>query len=190
MGEPRPTNAPVIHGSAEFSDCGEHRIRLDRWWSDEPRALVGMANPSKAGADRNDPTICTLNRLLYGRPGIGGYTVVNAEDRIATDPADLARWLRDMEMNDRAVLRTLRTLNINRIRELSAAASVRIVAWGNLLKGGLHAERVIRAMSLDGKRPLYAFGTTADGAPKHPMARGHHRIPLGQPLVEWRPASA
>lgn len=187
MGEPRPTTMPEIHGSADFSRCELHRLRLDRWWSDEPRALVCMRNPSIANGLRPDPTIRNLVFLLQGRPGIGGFTVVNADDRIATDPADLEWWLETWIPDE---LRAIRAPNLIRIRELSAAAPVRIVAWGNLLRGGLHAERVIRAMSLDGKHPLYAFGTTADGAPKHPMARGHHRIPLGQPLVEWRPASA
>jgi len=29
------------HRSAEFSACGKHRLRLDRWWGDEPRAAGG-----------------------------------------------------------------------------------------------------------------------------------------------------
>ncbi|WP_348629395.1 DUF1643 domain-containing protein [Methylobacterium sp. 17Sr1-1] len=59
-------------GSAEFSTCGLHRYRLDRWWSDEPRALVCMRNPSTAGADRNDPTICRCARCCRGGPASAG----------------------------------------------------------------------------------------------------------------------
>ena len=176
-----------IRGSAEFSTCGLHRYRLDRWWSDEPRALVCMRNPSTAGADRNDPTICRLRALLQGRPGIGGFTVVNADDRIATDPRDLEAWL---AAQDVASLKAMRQANLDRILALAAAAPVRIVAWGNLLPGGLHAERVIQAMSLDGQHPLYAFALSTDGAPIHPLARGHSRVPLGMPLVEWRAGRA
>lgn len=172
-------------GSAEFSPCGLHRLRLDRWWSDEPRALVCMRNPSTAGADRNDPTVCRLRALLQGRPGIGGFTVVNADDRIATDPRDLEVWL---AAQDVASLKAGRQANLDRIRSLAAAAPLRVVAWGNLLAPGLHADRVIAAMSLNGAHLLHAFALTGDGAPIHPMARGRCRVPLGMPLVEWRAA--
>ncbi|GJD60224.1 DUF1643 domain-containing protein [Methylobacterium frigidaeris] len=172
-----------LRGSAELSSCGLHRYRLDRWWSNEPRALVCMRNPSTAGADRNDPTICRLRALLQDRPGIGGFTVVNADDRIATDPRELEALLAGQDV---AALKAARHANLARIRTLSAAASVRIVAWGNLLAPGLHADRVIAALSLDGTHPLDAFALTADGAPIHPLARGHSRVPLGMPLVGWR----
>ncbi len=175
-----------IRGSAEFSTCGLHRYRLDRWWSEESRALVSMRNPSTAGADRNDPTVCRLRALLQGRPGIGGFTVVNADDRIAADPRDLEAWLAEQEV---ATLKALRQANLVRICELAAAAPVCIVAWGNLLPAGLHAERVIAALSLDGAHPLHAFALTGDGAPIHPLARGRSRVPLGMPLVEWRAPS-
>ncbi len=170
-------------GSAEFSPCGLHRIRLDRWWSDEPRALVCMRNPSKAGADKNDPTVCRLRALLQGRPGIGGFTVMNADDRIATDPRDLDAWLAGQDV---ATMKVMRQANLVRMLPLAKAAPVRIVAWGNLLAPGLHADRVIAALSLDGAHPLHAFALTGDGAPIHPMARGRSRVPLGMPLIEWR----
>jgi hypothetical protein len=173
----------TLSGSAEFSPCGLHRLRLDRWWSDEPRALVCMRNPSTAGADKNDPTICRLRALLQGRPGIGGFTVVNADNRIATDPRDIDAWLAEQNVS---FLKAHRRANLDQISLLAAAAPVRIVAWGNLLAPGLHADRVIAAMSLDGGYPLHAFALTGDGAPIHPMARGRSRVPLGMPLVEWR----
>lgn len=172
-----------IRGSAEFSTCGLHRYRLDRWWSDEPRALVCMRNPSTAGADRNDPTICRLRALLQGRPGIGGFTVVNADNRIATDPRELDVWLAGQDV---ATMKVMRQANLVRMLPLANAAPVRIVAWGNLLAPGLHADRVIAALSLDGAHPLHAFALTGNGAPIHPLARGHSRVPLGMPLVVWR----
>lgn len=168
--------------SADFSTCGLHRYRLDRWWSDEPRALVCMRNPSTAGAGRDDPTICRLRALLQDRPGIGGFTVVNADDRIAIDPRDLDAWLAGQDV---ATMKVMRQANLVRMLPLAKAAPVRIVAWGNLLAPGLHADRVIAALSLDGAHPLHAFALTGDGAPIHPMARGRSRVPLGMPLIEW-----
>ncbi|WP_407530258.1 DUF1643 domain-containing protein [Methylobacterium oryzisoli] len=172
-----------IRASAEFSRCGLYRRRLDRWWSDEPRALVCGSNPSTAGAERNDPTVCRLRALLRDRPGIGGFTLVNAEDRIATDPADLALWLRGCDL---ATLQAHRRANLARIRALAADAALCIVAWGNLVPPGLHADRLAAALSLDGRRPLHAFGLTQDGAPIHPLARGRSRVPLGASLLVWR----
>ncbi|WP_407529801.1 hypothetical protein [Methylobacterium oryzisoli] len=61
-----------------------------------------------------------------------------------------------------------------------------IAAWGNLVPPGLHADRVAAALSLDGRRPLYGFGVTGEGAPIHPLARGRSRVLLGAPLVVWR----
>ena len=177
---------PDHQGSALFSPCGTHRLRLDRWWSDEPRALVAGANPSKAGAERQDATIHRLFDLLYGRPGIGGFTMMNFSTYIATDPADHERWAGAQSLDD---LRAWRTANLERIREISATAAVRIVAWGTLV-AGLHANRVMDAMSLDGQHALYAFALTNAGQPKHPSARGTHRIASGQPFVMIRPALA
>nr|WP_280953977.1 DUF1643 domain-containing protein [Methylobacterium sp. 17Sr1-1] len=124
-----------------------------------------------------------MRALLQGRPGIGGFTVVNADDRIATDPHDLDAWLAGQDV---ATMKVMRQANLVRMLPLAKAAPVRIAAWGNLLAPGLHADRVIAALSLDGARPLHAFALTGDGAPIHPLARGRSRVPLGMPLVEWR----
>lgn len=174
-----------IQGSAEFSDEATplYRWRLDRWWSDEPRALICMANPSVAGGDKNDPTISTLIRLLRPLPGYGGFTVVNELPYIATDPKDLTRW-RESEFPE--IIREVSGKNETLIRELSARANIRIVAWGALVAMSPIARRVLNAMSLDRTVPLYCLGRTNNGAPKHPLARGTHRIPDGTVPTIWR----
>lgn len=174
----------TIHGSAEFSDCGKHRLRLDRWWGDGPRALVCMANPSEAGADRNDPTIHRLNTLLWTR--CAGYTVVNWETYIASSPADLYRY-RDLAWRDDHAYPARRDANIARIAACAKDAPLHIVAWGNLVPQVPQTTHVLMAMSLDITVDLHAFGLTKDGSPKHPMARGHHRIANDAELVVWQP---
>ncbi len=179
-----------IQGSAVFSadEPAEYRHRLDRWWSDEPRALVCMANPSKAGADKNDPTIHSLVRLARQWPGCGGFTAVNYEPYIATDPNGLRAWQSGMSRMNPDRLEAIRLANIRLIRQLSASAWIRIVAWGDIVPSTPHSQRILRAMSLDSTESLYCLGFTKSGSPKHPLARGKSRIPDGFRPVLWRRA--
>lgn len=175
-----------LQGSAEFSGDAQHRHRLDRWWSDAPRALVCGCNPSQAGAEVNDPTVWRLVELLRPIPSIGGFTIVNWEDRVATDPAAMRAWRMHALHTDEAGYNRARDANLARIRALSEVAPIRIVAWGDLVPMERQTTLVLRALSLDWAHPLHAFGTTASGAPLHPMARGRSRIPPGTLPTLWR----
>lgn len=176
-----------IRGDALFSTDRKLRHRLDRWWSDEPRALICMANPSDAGAERNDPTIHNLIRLVRPLPGIGGFTVVNWEPYIATDPKDLHRWRAEVDLR---WLADTHGMNLALIAALSGPAAIRIVAWGDIVPQGPHTTQTQNAMSLNGLYALQAFGFTKSGRPKHPMARGKSRISNGTVPVIWRPSLA
>jgi hypothetical protein len=179
-----------IYGSAEFAETRgwKLRFRLDRWWDERPRALVCMANPSRAGADRNDPTLWNLLRLVRPLP-VGGFTVVNFEPYIATSPSDLRQWRRLAATKKPESYRSVRGANLKLIGEISDNAAIRIIAWGNLVVDAPHATQVLRAMSAGCRHPLHAFALTKDGHPKHPLARGRHRIQEGRELVLWRPAA-
>lgn len=172
-----------VKGDALFSPDRAMRHRLDRWWSDEPRALVCMANPSDAGAERNDPTIHNLLRLLRPVVGIGGFTVVNWEPYIATDPKDLHRW---RDATDIREMQGIHEENLALVASLATVAPLRIIAWGEIVPLCRHTSRTLAAMSSDHQRALHAFGFTKSGAPKHPMARGKSRIPDGALPVIWR----
>lgn len=181
------TGADRIHGSAEFETVNGWalRTRLDRWWSDEPRALVNMANPSTAGAKENDPTVHWLIKRCQRIPGIGGVTVVNDEPKIATDPKDLERWREGARWNHPEAYKAIRAANLDLIARLAREAPLRIAAWGNLVTPRAD---LLNALSGGGRWPLHAFHLTDSGVPKHPMARGKHRIPDDAGLVIWRPA--
>lgn len=170
-------------GAAKFSEESPPRFRwsLSRAWAEGAPALICMANPSTAGAEDNDPTISQCNELFKAL-GYPGYTVVNWAPFIATDPHELYQWCWNSPLERIAI----NEKNLDLVRSLSAAAATRVVAWGNLITGGQHTTAMLAAMSLDGKHPLHCFGTNKDGKPKHPMARGKHRIKPGQPLVTWR----
>lgn len=177
-----------IQASAVFSDETPpmYRHRLDRWWSDAPRALICGANPSYAGADKNDPTIHSIIRLAREWAGCGGFTMVNEESVISTDPGGVPTWRAGMARIDPEGLAAIREANLALLRKLSAGAFIRIVAWGDLVTHSKNSMDVLAALSLDGDHPLYCLGRTKSGNPKHPLARGKSRIPDGtQPLL-WR----
>lgn len=181
--------APDLYGTATFSDDTPPTFRhqLTRYWADGPHALVCMCNPSYAGAYKNDPTIRSLIRLLRPLPGVAGFDVVNWEPFIATDCPSLHAWRKTVMATAEYV--GIETYNLRLIRNLSAGAAIRIIAWGNLVPDTPHTQKVLAALSLDGAHSLYTFGTTKDGAPKHPMARGKHRIADGTMPTIWRKLS-
>lgn len=180
--EPQSLDDIGWNGAAEFSEDGAHRLSLARWWGDGPRAVVCGANPSRAGAATNDPTIWRVMRLLYAR-GFGGFIMLNWETYIATSPEDMHKW---REAVDHAEHQAAVERNLDIIRLASRQADMRFVAWGNLVPFVPQTSKVLRALSLEVTEPLYAFGLTKGGKPKHPMARGNHRIPNDWEPVVWR----
>lgn len=174
-------------GSAEFSINGEHRLRLDRWWAPGPRALVCMTNPSRAGAHDNDATVWNLIALVKAL-GYPGFTVVNWLPYIATKPTDLFAWRNALLESDGPAYRAIHETAISTIAALTEGAAARFVAWGNMVPQVPHTTAILRALSANGRYELFAFDLTKDGNPKHPAARGEHRMVPGIPPVIWRPA--
>jgi len=178
----------AIFGSADFSSDGLRRRRLDRWWEDGPRALYCMANPSDAGIERNDPTVLQIVGISR-RCGYPGLTVVNASDRVASDAKAHERWRSAMQWNQPDDWNAIFEANLALIRAVSTGAAIRIVAWGNLVPAGREQNAVLAALSHDGAFDLYALGFTQDGVPKHPLARGKHRLAADVVPVLWRSAN-
>ncbi|SDR52884.1 hypothetical protein SAMN05519103_04605 [Rhizobiales bacterium GAS113] len=185
----KETSAREIQGDAVFSQFGRWtlRHRLDRWWGDGPRALICMMNPSRAGTSNDDPTIHRLLRLT-DRPHLSGFTVVNFEPYVAADPADLRKWRDAITRKQPSGYASICSANLALIRGLAETAAIRIIAWGKLALPVPHRTKILQAMSIDATHDLCAFGVTQDGSPKHPMARGRHRIPDAAEPVLWMPA--
>jgi hypothetical protein len=180
-----------IRSAAVFSQTGAWtlRHRLDRRWGDGKLALICMLNPSRAGGVANDPTIRRLLRLT-DRPHLRGFTVVNFEPYVATHPADLRSWRATIARERPRDYASICSANLALIRRLSKGAAIRVIAWGNHAPQRPHRANILQAMSLDGAHDLYAFGITQGGSPKHPMARGRHRIRDDAELVLWMKAAA
>jgi hypothetical protein len=165
-------------GWAQFSADGLMRYRLARSLTATrlmikdgivqcfSRITFLMLNPSTADAFKLDPTI---KRCLEWT-GLWGYDVLEVVNLFAlrsSKPKHLLRWPTgqrgDNGVNDRAIQ--------------SGCTSARvIIAYGNggRLDGrGRAVSSLLRLLGVE----LECLGYTGAGFPKHPLARGKHRIP-------------
>lgn len=152
---------------AELSECGEYRYRLSRIWDEAKKPLTFiMLNPSTADAEVDDPTI----RRCMGfaeREHAGGVVVVNLYGYRATKPLDLFQATDPIGPgNDRALKRAARE-----------AKSI-VCAWG----ANAPLNRVAYVRALLDRHQLFCLGTTALGAPRHPLY-----LRRDQPLLRYNP---
>jgi hypothetical protein len=158
--------------TALYSPCERYRYALTRVWNpDGPRVLFVMLNPSTATEVQNDPTVERCERRARAL-GFGSFHVANIFAFRATDPRAM-----------RAAPDPTGPANDAAIRAAALAADRIICAWGG---HGAHLARgaaVARLLRETG-RPLWHFGLTAAGEPKHPLYIGYAVQP-----VPW-PASA
>lgn len=177
-----------IKGDAQFSRDKKFRHVLTRSWSaGSYLPLICMANPIKAGAAQDDPTIQTLIRYFRALPKCDGFHVVNWSPKVATHPVDHDAWLKGLSDGE---WNRIMGANLYLLSTMTRLAPYVVVAWGNLLpvdsvRCTAYTKMVVGALSLSGKKDLWCFGVNANGSPKHPMARGKHRIDPAKSLVRW-----
>lgn len=141
--------------AAELSDCGTWRFTLTRAWGPAPAVVFVLLNPSRADADRDDPTLRRCIGLARAA-GAGGLCVVNLFALRTPDPRALARAPDAVGPgNDAAVLRAARAGQV-------------ICGWGN---GGARRGRgaAVAALLRGAGVALWHLGLTATGAPRHPL---------------------
>ncbi|MCC6918919.1 MAG: DUF1643 domain-containing protein [Alphaproteobacteria bacterium] len=163
-------------------DEDRYRYELRRIWDAEKHVLtVCMLNPSTADADLNDPTILTL--IHFARSwGYGGFIVVNLFAFRSPKPDDLPAAT--------APVGPLNLQYMNSALEQARSSGRALAAWGNGIRrrAFTHSDQadwfVGRARALEIE--LICLGTTQKGHPKHPMARGVHRIPRDLQPIVWR----
>lgn len=169
-----------VHRAAAFSgpnDC--YRDTLRRIWDDtKPMLVVCMLNPSTADHMIDDPTVQAL--MHFARQwGYGGLLVVNLYNWRSPSPAAMRRAPARMGPSNHRATEDALVYAGDHDRPV-------LVAWGNHgdFEGaaGRFVERAVGHYQL----PLICLGTTASGAPKHPMARGLHRIPRNQQPLPWQ----
>jgi len=168
---------------ATFNDDGTQRLALGRRWAPGPLILFTGANPSKAGASKNDPT--SLRWIHFGQSwGYGGYIAVNQIPYISPTPRDAQQWLMRRQFGDATIDRDLEH-NLALISKHAGDCALHVACWGSIIcVDETLIERVIKAIG----KPLYCLGINNDGSPKHPMARGITRVPDSQQPILWRTA--
>jgi hypothetical protein len=176
---------PQTLRGAEFD--GKNRLRLIRKWGAGPIACVIGHNPSTADAMQDDPTTRWWNRwfALYG---FGGYVAVNLYPWCSAQPADVYDRVDGIDRGDWAARDELHMVNLPVVVAEAKRAAQVFVCWGAIARDCLWRDHVIEEIQT-GEEPwpdLWCWGKTASGAPKHPMARGAHRIPADQKPILWR----
>lgn len=176
----------VLQRSARFVDG--NRIELHRAWGPGPTACMIGHNPSDADFDRDDPTSkwwidwCQLF-------GFGRYVAVNLYPFVTADPRACRAIVDEINGGVNWHARdALHFVNLPAVVAAAKAADQVFVCWGAIAHDQTWIEHVIEEIQSGvGPYPhLYCWGTNADGSPKHPMARGKHRIPRDQPPILWR----
>ena len=162
---------------AVLSDDRVHRYWLVRRWNARLLVLVVcMFNPSTANERDDDPTIKRLCAFAK-RWGYGGILVVNLHSYRSSDPSLLA------------ALDAGESWGIAQPFAIGTAISIAVdqgtpilAAWGAL--ADKHDADPFFAACHGAE--LICLGLTANGSPKHPMARGKSRVPDDQEPLPYR----
>ncbi len=178
-------------GWALFSNDMKMRYRLARYLKPHPqtkmhdgnnspygdlaRVVFLMLNPSTADAFKLDPTVneCRKRAIALGADVL---EVVNLFALRSPYPEDLRKAERGSRGDDH--------VNDEQIIAACSGARMVIAAWGNGGDLDDRAARVVYLLSLSNIR-LHHLGRTCSGAPKHPLARGKHRIPADLTPIAW-----
>lgn len=143
---------------AIFSPCRRWRYLLWRRWDRQGDVLmvVGL-NPSTANETEDDPTIRRCIGFAKGW-GFGALWMVNAYAFRATQPRDMIAQGSGAlgPRNNEFLLRT------------AIDADMVLAAWGTHCDG-LRESQIIGTVTEGALKPLYAFGFTKGGHPKHPL---------------------
>jgi hypothetical protein len=176
--------------SALFSPDRTLRREIRRSWVQNPTrwAVWLMLNPSNAGVDRDDPTAQRVTNFSAAW-GYDGWIGVNTKPYIASRPEDMWAWADWERTNDWAVRDALQA-NLRDIEAAARIASLRMVAFGNGAdRDQPWLEQCLEAFgqpsNIGADERLYCLGVTNTGAPKHPLARGKYRVPVGTMPQEW-----
>lgn len=173
-------------GSARISSCGTYRWTLTRTWDSRPKLLVVMFNPSEADGTEDDPTIALVCQIA-AHNGFGGIVVVNLIPLRSPNPepaVEMTNWDRTQDWSARDRLQD----NLAVIRAHVEQAGAVLLACGALADRCANwYEHVLEEIecALPNGSEIYCLGKTVAGYPKHPLARGKHKVRKDAALIPW-----
>ena len=176
-----------IRRSAVFH--GDSRLSLIREFGSGPRACVIGCNPSKANAEIDDSTSRWWNHW-FPLHGFGSYEAVNLYPFCTSSPAECRRIVASIDGGAWDVRDDLHFVNLPHVVARAKTAAQVFVCWGAIAWDQDWIEHVVEEIQF-GEAPypdLWCWGVTSSGAPKHPMARGIHRMKQDEPARIWRKA--
>jgi hypothetical protein len=146
-----------------------------------PTAAWLMCNPSDASHLIDDPT---AGRVVHhsNRAGRPRSLVGNVWGWRTPYPRDLWPAVADGRYTD-----AMAAANLDALCMIAAQADLHIVAFGAapMRDHPIAVHRALEVFSNYGKHPLYCLGTTGDGQPLHPLARGKHAVRNDAQLRPW-----
>lgn len=159
--------SPRMERSAVFSDDLRYRYRLSRRWGRGEMLPFILLNPSRAGAELDDPT--TRRCIGFARRlGYDAIELVNLYAFVATNPQDLRKAGYPVGPD-----------NDGHIEGACRWVPQAVCAWGANAKGLHRPTEVLRMLKAWGVKPM-ALRVGAGGAPAHPLY-----LPYDQPLQEF-----
>lgn len=182
-----------VQGSARFAQDGALRCEIRRWWVAKPERWAAwlMLNPSKAAADRNDPTALRVTHFSKAA-GCDGWIGVNLYPFISSEPSAMWSWANWQAHGPAWDVRDALQANLGDIEQAARASVRRVVAFGAspVYHDEPWLEQCLEAFSqpanIEGAdEKLYCLGVNSTGQPLHPLARGRMRVPDSAKLVAW-----
>lgn len=198
MPTPRGPTEPIVR-TADIE--GIYRWTLTRAWGAGPCILWCGTNPSTADAVKDDPTVLREMRFSW-LWGFGSMIKVNVYPLRSPSMKELGEWLKTRDADESAREAWIR--NCNEIADVVKDCDFHMAAWGNGVDPHdleLLLEHADSALLPDDIAPFadpnfqpptlqwHCLGRTGSGAPIHPLARGHHRVPDTARPVLWREAA-
>lgn len=170
----------VFHGDG----C---RLTLSRSWGSGPRAFVIGCNPSDASHLKEDPTSRWMTRW-FQHHGFGGYDLGNLYPFISPHPKVCRHLVDSIETGRWDVRDDLHFVNLPHVTAKAKAAHKVFVCWGAIAWDAVWIDHVVEQIQTgEGPYPdLWCWGKTGSGAPKHPLARGKHRMAWDVEPQIWR----
>lgn len=170
---------PHAFDNATFSNDRRFRYQLGRRWGPGGGYVAWvMLNPSTADAEQDDPTIRKC-RGFAERWGFHALQVVNLYAWRATDPRELRAVLKSFQADPATCVDPSGELNYETIRKVITGARRVVAAWGATPwaeQRGAEVAAIAGMLGVD----LGCIGTTASGAPRHPLMTAY-----ATPFAPW-----